>query len=50
MIFFLFVSNSHLSNYADDSTLYTFGYNLDKLKYILRFDFDLVSKWFEEWF
>ena len=25
---FLFVSNSYLSNYADDSTLYAFGYNL----------------------
>ena len=45
---FLFVSNPHLSNHADDNTLYTFGYNLEEIKNILRFDFDLVLKWFEE--
>ena len=45
---FLFVSNSYLSNYADDNTLYAFGYNLEEIKNTLRFDFDLVSKWFEE--
>ena len=45
---FLFVSNSFLSNYADDNTLYTFGYNLEEIKNTLRFDFELVSKWFEE--
>ena len=27
---FLFVSNLHLSSYADDSTLYTFRYNLKR--------------------
>ena len=43
---FLFVSNSYLSNYADGSTLYAFGYNLEEIKNKLRFDFDLVSKWF----
>ena len=36
---FLFVSNSYLSNYADDNTLHAFGYNLEKNT--LRFDFDL---------
>ena len=46
--FFLFVSNSYLSNYANDNTLYDFGYNLEEIKNTLRFDFDLVSKWFEE--
>ena len=45
---FLFVSNSDLSNDADDNTLYTFGYNLEEIKNTLRFDFDLVLKWFEE--
>ena len=43
---FLFVSNSYLSNYADGNTLYAFGYNLEETENILRFDFDLVSKWF----
>ena len=45
---FRFVSNSYLSNYIDDNTLYAFGYNLEEIKNTLRFDFDLVSKWFEE--
>ena len=47
MIFFFFVSNSCLSNYTEDNTLYAFGYNLE-IKNTLRFDFDLVSNWFEE--
>ena len=37
-----------LSNYADDNTIYVFGYNLEELKNTLRFDFDLISNWFEE--
>ena len=37
---FFFVSNSYLSNYADDNTLYAFGYNLKEIKNTLRFDFD----------
>ena len=45
---FLFVSNSYLRNYADDNTLYAYGYNLEEIKNTLRFDFDLVSRWFEE--
>ena len=28
---FLFISNSSLSNYVDDNTLYTFGYNLKRI-------------------
>ena len=34
---FLFVSNSYLSNYADDNTLYAFGHNLEEIKNTLRF-------------
>ena len=45
---FLFVSNSYLSNYVGGKTLYAFCYNLEEKKDTLRFDFDLVSKWFEE--
>ena len=45
---FLFVSYLHLSNYAADKTLHTFGYNLKEIKNILRFDSELVSKLFEE--
>ena len=29
---FAFVSSSNLSNYADDSTLYTSGFNLEEIK------------------
>ena len=45
---FLFASNSSLSNYADGNTLYAFGYNLEEIKNTLRFDFYLVSGWFEQ--
>ena len=45
---FLFVSNSYLGSCADDNNLYAIGYNLEEIKNILRFDFDLVLKWFEE--
>ena len=45
---FLFVWNLYLSNYANDNTLYAFGYDLEEIKNTLRFDFDLVSKLFEE--
>ena len=47
MIFYSFCFR-YLSNYADDNTSYAFGYNLKEIKNTLRFDFDLVSKWFEE--
>ena len=45
---FLFISNSSLSNYADDNTLYTFGDNLKKIKDNLRNSFDTMHKWFYE--
>ena len=45
---FRFVPNPNLYNYVDDSTLYAFGYNLEEIKNTLSFDFDLVSKWFDE--
>ena len=45
---FLFVSNSYSSNYADGNTLYAFGYDLEQIKNTLRFDFDLLLKWFGE--
>ena len=45
---FLFLSNSYLSNYANDNTLYAFGYDLEEIKNALRFHFNLVSKWFKE--
>ena len=43
---FLFVSNTSLSNYANDNTLYTFGDNLKKNKDNLRNSFDTVHQWF----
>ena len=46
--FFLFVSNLYLSSHADGNTLYASGHNLEKIKHVLRFNFDLVSKCFEE--
>jgi len=45
---FLFVSNSKLSNYADDNTLYATGYNLSEAKKMLLNDFDIVKEWFYE--
>ena len=45
---FLFISNSSLSNYADDNTLYTFRDNLKKIKDNLRNSFDAVRQWFYE--
>ena len=43
---FLFISNSSLSNYADDNTLYTFGDNLKKIKDNLQNSFDAVHQLF----
>ena len=39
---FIFVSNSYLSNYSYDNTLYAFVYNLEEIKNTLLFGFDLV--------
>ena len=41
---FLFVSSSKLSNYADDNTLYTFGYNLEEVKEVLLHDLNKVTE------
>ena len=43
---FLFISNSSLSNYAGDNTLYTFGDNLKKIKDNLRNRFGMFHQWF----
>ena len=45
---FLFISNSSLSNYADDNTLHSFEDNLNKIKDNLRNSFDTVHQWFYE--
>ena len=45
---FLFVENSDLSNYADDSTLCSCGNNLEEVKQTLRGDFQIFTKWFYE--
>ena len=45
---FLLVSNLYLSNHAADNTLYVLAYNLEEINNISGFDFDLVSKWFEQ--
>ena len=45
---FLFVENSYLSNYADDSNLYSCGNNFEEAKQTLRGDFQIVTKWFYE--
>ena len=42
---FLFISNSSLSNYVDDNTFYTFGYNLKKIKDSLRNSLVTVRQW-----
>ena len=47
-IFFLFINNSNLCNYADDNTLYTIRKNLDKLKLDLQSNFSILQKRFYE--
>ena len=44
----IFISNSSLSNYADDNTLFTFKDNLKKIKDNLRNSFDTVYQWLYE--
>ena len=43
---FLFVSNSSLSNYADDNTLYNVGFNTDTVIHTLSLDFQILKEWF----
>ena len=45
---FLFVSSSNISNYADDNTLYTSGYNLKEVQEVLLNDLNKVTEWFFE--
>ena len=45
---FLFVSNSYLSNYADDNTLYKYGFNIEEVNTSLQFDFTVVKSCFFE--
>ena len=42
----IFVSSSNLSNYADDNTLYTSGYNLKEIKEVLLNDLNKVTELF----
>ena len=46
---FLFFSSSNLSNYADDNTLYTSGYNLKEAKEVLINDLNKITEWFLQW-
>ena len=45
---FLFVENSDLNNYADDSTLFSCDNDLEEVQQTLRGDFQIVTKWFYE--
>ena len=46
--FFLSVVNSHLSNYADDNTLYCCSKRKNEMKDKLKSDFLLVTTWFHK--
>ena len=43
---FNFVNHSHLSNYADDNTLYCFDKDINIIKEKLHSDFESLEKWF----
>ena len=45
---FLLVSNSYLSNYADEKTLDIFGLDLEEVKNVLRAELNEVTRWFYE--
>ena len=45
---FLITTNSKLSNYTDDNTLYASDQKLEEIKQILHSDFEKVTKWFYE--
>ena len=45
---FLFVSSPNLSNYADDNTLHTSGYNLKEVNEVLLNDLNKVTEWLFE--
>ena len=44
----LFLSETFVSNYADDSNLYSIGKELNIIKEKLRKDFKVVTDWFFE--
>ena len=43
---FIFITNSSLSNYADDNTLYNYGYDVEKVNNTLSKDFETVKMWY----
>ena len=47
---FLSTTRTFLNNYADDNTLYAIHKDLDVMKMHLRNDFEILSKWFREYF
>ena len=47
---FLCESKYFLGNYADDNVLSTFNSKLEEVKYNLRLDLSIISKWFYESF
>ena len=46
--FVSFLSDTFLSNYADDNNLYSIGKDCDIIKNLLRKDFMALAKWFFE--
>ena len=44
----LFLTETMLSNYADDNNLFTIGRDLNKVKDTLAKDFGIVTNWFYE--
>ena len=46
--FFLSLKNSHLSNYANDNTLYCYGKMINEVNEKLKLDFKLVTAYFHE--
>ena len=45
---FLFISKCQLCNFADDSTLYKSGKNIQKINSDLEISFTILHKWFHE--
>ena len=45
---FFFLDKCSLGNYADDSTLYTSGKNLNEILHNLKNDFSILASWFHK--
>ena len=45
---FFSVTNSHLSNHADDNTLYCHDKTKNEVDEKLKLDFKLITNWFHE--